>query len=504
MNRIVINADLGTQKISRHIYGHFAEHLGRCIYEGMWVGEDSPIPNTRGWRNDLIAALKAINIPNLRWPGGCFADTYHWMDGIGPKEKRPSIVNIHWGGTTENNHVGTHEFLDLCEILGTEPYIAGNVGSGTVREMAEWLEYITMGGQSPMADLRRKNGREKPWKLKFWGVGNENWGCGGDMRPQYYADLYRQYANYCRHFTPGESLYKVACGLTDEWNEILMREAGTRMNGLSVHYYTVPGTWQEKGSATDFDADDWKLTLQKAADIEVFIKGTAAIMDRYDPEKKVGIVMDEWGTWYNVEPGTNPGFLYQQNTVRDALVAGVSLNIFNNHADRVQVANIAQTVNVLQAVALTDGASLLLTPTYHVFEMYKVHHDATLLPTTVLADEYVPARPLVGTAGQAGKVVPLTSLKTVNASASRDEAGKLHLTVCNLHHDTETELEVDVRGATVSSATGRILTGPAMQTMNTFESPDAVTPSIFTGVKLAGGRLVLTLPARSVVAVELV
>ncbi|MGC4033465.1 MAG: alpha-L-arabinofuranosidase C-terminal domain-containing protein [Tepidisphaeraceae bacterium] len=388
MNRIVINADLGTQKISRHIYGHFAEHLGRCVYEGLWVGEDSDIPNTRGFRNDVVQALRNINIPNLRWPGGCFADTYHWTDGIGPKEKRPSIVNIHWGGTTENNHVGTHEFLDLCEQLGTMPYIAGNVGSGTVREMAEWLEYITMGGESPMASLRRQNGRQEPWPLMFWGVGNENWGCGGNMRPQFYADQFRQYASYCRNFTPDAKLYKVACGFTDEWNEILMRNCARFMDGLSVHYYTIPGPWLSKGSATDFTSDAWKLTLQKAANIESFIKGTAAIMDRYDPQKRVGMIMDEWGTWFDVEQGTNPGFLYQQNTIRDALVAGLSFNVFNNHADRVYMTNIAQTVNVLQAVVLTEGAKMLLTPTYHVFEMYKVHQDATLLPTAVEAPAY--------------------------------------------------------------------------------------------------------------------
>lgn len=499
MNKLVINADLGTQKISRHIYGHFAEHLGRCVYEGLWVGEDSPIPNTRGFRNDVVAALKKLNIPNLRWPGGCFADTYHWMDGIGPRENRPSIVNVHWGGTTENNHCGTHEFLDLCEQLGCEPYIAGNVGSGTVREMAEWLEYITMPAESPMSKLRRRNGREQPWSLKFWGVGNENWGCGGHMRPQYYADLYRQYASYCRHFTPNQKLYKVACGLSDEWNEILMREAGGMMNGLSVHYYTVPGNWQEKGSATNFTAEEWQRTMQKAANIEDFIRRTSAIMDRYDAAKRVGIVMDEWGTWYDVEPGTNPGFLYQQNTVRDALVAGLSFNIFNNHADRVQVANIAQTVNVLQAMVLTDGAKMALTPTYHVFEMFKVHQDATLLPSKVICDEYAPTQKLSGTPGAAGYTHDLTAVGQISASASRDDAGKIHVSLCNLHHDSPAEVQVDFRGAAVAIKSGRILTGPAMNTMNTFDAPDAVGPTNFTSFKQDKAGATVLLPARSVV-----
>jgi len=503
MHRIVINADLGKQKISRHIYGHFAEHLGRCVYEGLWVGEDSDIPNTRGFRNDVVDALKKLNIPNLRWPGGCFADTYHWMDGIGPREKRPSIVNVHWGGTTENNHVGTHEFLDLCEMLGTEPYIAGNVGSGTVKEMAEWLEYITMPAESPMSKLRKQNGRQDPWPLTLWGVGNENWGCGGNMRPQYYADLFRQYASYCRHFTPGKKLYKVACGLTDEWNEILMREAGRFMDGLSVHYYTVPGVWSKKGSATDFTLDEWQITMQKAANIEVFIKGTSAIMDRFDPEKRVGIVMDEWGTWFDVEPGTNPGFLYQQNTIRDAMVAGLSLNIFNNHADRVQVANIAQTINVLQAMILTEGSKMLLTPTYHVFEMYKVHQDATLLPTSVSSETYVPDQQLIGTPGAAGYTGFMKGTGQVNASASRDAAGKVHLSLCNLHHDRPAEVAVDLRGMSANTVKGRILTAPTLNSMNTFEHSTSVQPTAFTGAKVAGNEVLLTLPARSVVVLEL-
>lgn len=503
MNKIVINADLGKQKISRHIYGHFAEHLGRCVYDGLWVGENSKIPNTRGWRNDLIAALKKINIPNLRWPGGCFADTYHWTDGIGPKANRPNMINVHWGGVTENNHVGTHEFLDLCEMIGAEPYIAGNVGSGTVREMAEWLEYLTMPGESPMANLRRKNGRKDPWQVSFWGVGNENWGCGGNMRAQYYADLYRQYACYCRHFTPEKKLYKVACGLNDDWNEILMRDCGNHMDGLSVHYYTVPGVWGKKGSATKFNTDDWKLTMQKAANIEGFIQSTAAIMDRYDPAKRVGIVMDEWGTWFDVEPGTNPGFLYQQNTMRDALVAGLSLNIFNNHADRVQVANIAQTVNVLQALALTEGEKMLLTPTYHVFEMYKVHLDATLLPCAVESAEYVATQPLVGNHGVAGSTKPLAGVAQINASASKDASGKIHLSLCNLHHDDPADVQVEVRGGGASKIAGRVLTASAMNAMNTFDAADVVKPATLTAVKQSGNVATLTLPARSVVVVEL-
>ncbi len=487
MNRVVIQTDLGTTKISRHIYGHFAEHLGRCIYEGLWVGTDSPIPNTRGIRNDVVAALKRLSMPNLRWPGGCFADTYHWMDGIGPREKRPSIVNIHWGGTTENNHFGTHEFLDLCEMLDTSPYICGNMGSGTVHEMAQWLEYITMPGTSPMAELRRRNGRQDPWNLAYWGVGNENWGCGGNMRVQYYIDEFRRYQTYCRSFA-GQKLYKVACGHTDDWNEALVREAHQFMDGLSVHYYTVPGPWHKKGSATNFSNDEWFVTLKRAAEIEDFIIRTRGTLDRYDSKKRIGIIMDEWGTWFDVEPGTNPGFLYQQNTMRDAVVAGLSLNIFNRHADRVHMANIAQAINVLQAMILTEGARMLCTPTYHVFEMFKVHQDATLLPTFTEGEQYK--------SGDA-------TLPKVSVSASRDASGKLHVSLVNLHPEEAAEVKCELRGQAISKVAGRILAGSAANSMNTFDKPDAVKPANFDGASLRNGELSVKLPAHSVAVLEL-
>ncbi|MBV8781670.1 MAG: hypothetical protein JO353_09755 [Phycisphaerae bacterium] len=361
-----------------------------------------------------------------------------------------------------------------------------------------------MPGESPMAALRRKNGRQDPWPISLWGVGNENWGCGGNMRPQYYADLFRQFASYCRHFTPGKKLYKVACGLNNEWNEILLRNAVKFMDGLSIHYYTVPGIWTEKGSATDFAAEDWKLTIQKAANIEFFIQQTAAILDRYDPNKRVGIVMDEWGTWFDVEPGTNPGFLYQQNTIRDALVAGLTLNIFNNHADRVQVANIAQTVNVLQAMVLTDGEKMLLTPTYHVFEMFKAHQGATMLPTTVHCDIYAEERPTPGASGIAGQIPPppLTKTPQISASASRDQAGKIHLSLCNVHHEQSDEASIHFRGITPTNITARILTGP-MHAMNTFDNTEEVKPAPFDEFKLNTPDLTISLPPRSVVMLDL-
>ena len=488
-NNIVVNADLGKDTINRNIYGHFSEHLGRCIYGGFWVGEGSPIKNTRGIRDDVVEALKKTKIPVLRWPGGCFADEYHWKDGIGPREDRPSMVNTHWGRVTENNHFGTHEFLDLCEQLGCEPYICGNVGSGTVREMQEWIEYITFDGQSPMADLRRKNGREEPWKLKFFGVGNENWGCGGNMTPEYYANLYRRYQTYVRNFS-GNRIYRIACGSNSEnynWTDVLMREAGWMMSGLSLHYYIVPGGWRNKNSATKFEEKDWFETLQKALFLDELITRHSAIMDRYDPNKRVGMIVDEWGTWYQVEPGTNPSFLYQQNSLRDAVVAGVALNIFNSHCERVKMANLAQTVNVLQSMILTEGEKMIVTPTYHVFDMYQVHQEATLLPVDLECVQYE----------HEGNRIP-----SLSASASLDKDGKIHVSLCNLdpHHSADVILEF--RGVNIKNVTGRILTADKMTAHNSFANPENLKPSVFKSVQLKKETIVTALPSKSVVVLE--
>ncbi|MGG6310665.1 alpha-N-arabinofuranosidase [Paenibacillus macerans] len=489
----VLNADSAKGTISRNIYGHFSEHLGRCIYEGIWVGEDSPIPNTNGIRNDVVEALKQIKIPVLRWPGGCFADEYHWKDGIGPKEGRKRMVNTHWGGVVENNHFGTHEFMELCEQLGCEPYINGNVGSGTVREMSEWVEYLTFGGVSPMAELRGQNGRKEPWKATYFGVGNENWGCGGNMRPEYYADEYRRYQTYVRNYD-GNRIHRIACGANSDdynWTEVLMREAGRFMDSLTLHYYTLPNDdWQNKGPATGFDEKAWFSTLRKALRMDELITRHSTIMDKYDPEGRVGLIVDEWGTWYDVEPGTNPGFLYQQNTIRDALVAGLTLNIFHKHNGRVRMANIAQTVNVLQAVILTEGEKMILTPTYHVFDMYKVHQDAELLDLSLdcgsyrLDDGEIPA---------------------VTATASRDGQGNIHISFCNLQHDAEAKVVIDVRGLAAEglAITGSTLAGGKLDAHNTFEQPNTVVPKPFDAFALEGGKLTVNLPAMSVTTLEL-
>jgi len=484
----IINSEQGKLTISRHIYGHFAEHLGSCIYGGIWVGEKSPISNVRGIRKDVVAALRQLQIPNLRWPGGCFADAYHWMDGIGPREKRPSIVNTNWGGVTEDNSFGTHEFMDLCDQIGAEPYITGNVGSGTVREMEQWIEYLTFDGRSPMADLRRANGRDKPWKVQFWGLGNETWGCGGNMRPEYYADVLRQFQSYLHNFGDNR-LFKIACGASDDnyaWTDVLMRETASRIQGLSLHFYTVD--WANKGSATNFAEREWFKVLKKTLFMNELIERHATVMDKYDPRKRVGLVIDEWGTWYNVEPGTNPAFLYQQNTLRDALVAGINLNIFNNHCDRVRMTNIAQTINVLQAVILTKEDKMVLTPTYHVFDMYKVHQDATLLPLELKTADYV---------------FENDKIPAVSMSASKDKANRIHITLCNLDPRNENTVTVDLHGAAFTKLSGRILTAEGMNALNTFEKPDTVKPADFTRAKKTDAGLEIQLPPRSVVMLEL-
>ena len=481
MNEITLDLKTAKTTIDRNIYGHFSEHLGRCIYEGYWVGEESPIPNVRGIRQDVVAALRKIKVPVLRWPGGCFADEYHWMDGIGPRAQRPTMINTHWGGVVENNHFGTHEFMDLCDQLGCEPYICGNVGSGTVQEMSQWVEYVTFDGKSPMTDLRKTNGRSDPWQMKYFGVGNENWGCGGRMRPEYYADLYRRYGLYARDYGDNR-LYRIACGARNDdyhWTEVMMEMAGSDkllggpyMDGLALHYYTsvkrLPDGSRE-GSATDFDEAGWIEIIAKAHVMDELVRKHGTIMDKYDPEKKVAMIVDEWGTWYAVEPGTHPRFLYQQNTMRDAIVAALTLDIFNNHADRVRMANIAQTVNVLQAMILTDQEKMLLTPSYHVFEMYAAHQDATLVPIYVHSDHYE----------HASYRVP-----AISASASVGADGRLHLTLSNANPDKDLSVMVFVRGLKASTIEGRVLRGDSMNAHNTFAQPDAVSPAPFTGAML--------------------
>lgn len=508
-NRIVVNVDQGKEKISRHIYGHFSEHLGKCIYGGFWVGEDSPIPNTRGIRNDVMAALIELHIPNLRWPGGCFADEYHWMDGIGPRSERPSMVNTHWGGVTEDNSFGTHEFLDLCEQLGCEPYICGNIGSGTVKELSQWIEYVTSDAESPMTDLRKKNGREKPWKVKFWAIGNESWGCGGRMSPEYYRDVYRRYATYSRNYGDNR-LYKVAGGPTANfpdvffanyhWTEVMMRDETTRdcMNGLSLHFYThtfhnysITNLLEKdiSQSATEFNEKDWIAILSESLKMDDILTRHSAIMDYHDPDKKIGLIVDEWGTWYQVEPGTNPRFLYQQNSLRDALVASTTLDIFNKHCERVKMANIAQTINVLQAMILTRDEQMVLTPSYYVFKMYKAHQDAALLPVDIECENYSHGD---------------DSIPAVSVSASKDEEGKIHLSMSNLNPGRSIELACELRGLNaIININGEVLTADKINSYNDFGKTEEVSPAPFGDFKVNRNTIHIKLPSKSVVMLEI-
>jgi alpha-N-arabinofuranosidase len=485
MQKYVINTKKQKAHIDRNIYGHFSEHLGRCIYEGLYVGEDSNIPNIDGMRTDVVEALKAMGLPLLRWPGGCFADEYHWKDGIGPKENRKKMINTHWGGVVEDNSFGTHEFMRLCELLECEPYINGNVGSGTVQEMSEWVEYMTFDGLSPMAKLREENGQKDAWKVKYFGVGNENWGCGGNMRPEYYADLYRRYQTYTRNYGDNK-LFKIAGGPNVDdynWTKVLMEIAGPYMDGLSLHFYTFVNSWEDKGSATQMTEKDYYRVLKNTWRMEELVTKHSHIMDKYDPQKRVALIVDEWGTWYEVEPGTNPGFLYQQNSMRDALVAGINLNIFNKHADRVRMANIAQLVNVLQSVILTEGEKMIKTPTYHVFDMYQEHQDNQLV------ESYI-ATPDLDIDGV--KVPAMTESASVNAS------GQLVLTLCNLDLHEERLIDADTLGFNPKKVSGHIIRG-AMDDYNTFEEPEVVKKEAFDQVKLKESGFTMTLPTCSVV-----
>ena len=486
-----LHADQPGALVSRYIFGQFAEHLGYGIYGGIWVGEDSKIPNIHGYRSDVVAALRELGVPVVRWPGGCFADEYHWREGIGPRDKRPTRVNTHWGGVEESNAFGTHEFMNFAELIGADAYVAGNVGDAYPDEMAQWVEYITSNTRSTLAEERRHNGREQPWKLPFFGVGNELWGCGGNMRAEYAADLFKRYQTFAKS-PPGRPIQKIAPGanMADyHWTEVMMREAAPLLSGVSLHYYTSPGpNWESKRSSTNFQEDEWIEVLSKALYMDELITRHSAVMDKYDPAKKVGLMVDEWGTWYTGLPGVNPGFLNQQNSLRDALVAAIHLDIFSEHADRVKMANIAQMVNVLQAMILTQDEKMVLTPTYHVFEMYKPFKDATHLPLEIAAPEY-----------QFGAY----KVPSVHAAAVRDKDGALHVALANLNPHDAAHLAIRIAGVRSEGVTGQILTADTINAINTFDHPDSVHPVDFKGARVAGDLLSVDLPAKSVVMLNL-
>ena len=479
---MVINADDRLGHIAPEIYGHFSEHLGRCIYNGIYVGENSPIPNTDGIRNDIIEAFRNIKAPVFRWPGGCFAEEYHWQDGIGEKSLRRKIVNTNWGGVTEDNSFGTHEFMRFCELVGCKPYINVNVGSGSVREMSEWIEYMTSDAESPLTEQRKKNGRAEPWKLEYLGIGNENWGCGGNMRPEYYADVYKRYQTFCRNYS-GNRLYRIACGPSSadyNWTEVMMKNLDSNnVDAIDLHYYTMP-VWPEMESATDFDDELYYKTIAAANFSDELITRHSEIMNRYDPEKKIGLVIGEWGCWHKVEEGTNPGFLYQQNTMRDAIVAAIELNVFNRHSDRVVMANLAQAVNVLQSVILTEGDKMIKTPTYHVFDLFKTHQNNEAVYCYTQNENM-----------SEGKNAPMISV-----SASVNEKS-MTVTVANCSLTEEAAVECSIFGFKASSVSCRILTNEA-HSYNDFDCPDRVSITEHTAV-IKDNVLKLNIPPCAVV-----
>ncbi|MEJ2543485.1 MAG: alpha-L-arabinofuranosidase C-terminal domain-containing protein [Calditrichaceae bacterium] len=490
-NNVVLDVDSAKTQISKHIYGLFAEPLGRVIYDGIYVGDANVnIPNTNGVRNDVIKALKELHIPNLRWPGGCFADTYHWKEAIGPKSKRIPIENLSWGNYREDNSFGTHEFLNLCELLGAEPYLAVNMNSGTVREAVEWVQYVNHANSSShLTDLREEYGREKPWHVTYWGIGNESWDCGGHMTVEYYVNLYKRFATAMTNYYNSEKLFRIAVGpgFPDyHWTETIMRDIpARRIEGLSIHHYAV--NWEYRSSSYEFNDEEYFMIMEKAWFMEEFIAKNDEIMDKYDPDKRVALVVDEWGGWYDADPRGN-GALYQQNTIRDAMIAGITLNIFNNHADRVRMANLAQTVNALQSVILTMDEKMILTPTYHVMEMYKVHQDAILVPIKIKSNDFV----------QGDKKLP-----AVSVSASKDNSGKMHISLTNIDNKKGQKVEIELNGFDAKSVKGRILTSKKVQDHNTFDNPIKVVPKNFDDARLTSGNLIVNMPPISVIVLEL-
>jgi alpha-L-arabinofuranosidase len=487
--RVEIAATPGA-KIDANIYGQFIEVLGHGIDGGIYVGEKSPIPNTRGFRNDLIAAFKDIKVPLVRWPGGCFADFYHWRDGIGPKDKRPITLNYSWGGVEEKNEVGTHEFFDFAELIGAKIYLSANVGTGSPKEMMDWLEYISSDTKSALAEERRKNGRDKPWKVDYLGIGNETWGCGGSMTPEYSADLHNQYAEFVRG--PRERRpARIASGANAEdynWTEVLMKKSASRMDGISLHYYTLPtGKWDKKGEGVGFSEAEWMKTFVQTEKMETLLTKHTAIMDKYDPKKRVALFVDEWGTWYDPEPGSNKSFLEQPNTLRDALVAAINLNTFHRHADRVRMTSVAQTVNVLQAMARTKEEKMYLTPTYQVFKIYVPFQNATSLAANVTSADYV---------------VGDDKLKAVDISAARGTDGKIYVSLVNLDPTHPANVTALYDGKPLTVIAGQVITADKMDAGNSFEAPNALTAKPLKG-KALGKQGVVKIPAKSVTVLEI-
>ena len=489
-------------KISRDIFGQFAEHLGTGIYGGIWVGRNSNIPNVRGIRTDVVRALRALRVPNVRWPGGCFGDNYHWRNGIGPAAKRPATLNPDWGGVVEPNAFGTHEYFDFLSQIGAEAFISENIGSGTVEEAADWFEYMTSDKPTTLGRLRAANGHLAPYKVKYLGLGNESWGCGGAMTPEHYVEEMKRFARFTRNYNPAQNgehagasaMKRIAVGWdsgNSDYTEAVMKAWKDKVwswdiEGLSLHGYTVTEGWPPHKPSIDFTEADYAKTIQATLKMNDWVAKQAAIMDKYDPDKKIALFVDEWGDWWAPNPGSNPGFLQQQNSLLDGIVAALNLNIFMRHADRVRGANIAQMINVLQAMILTDGPKMVLTPTYHVYRMYVPFQEATFVPLQFDAGIY-----------RNGDV----SIPRVDAVAARDNEGRLWVALTNIDPSEQASMTISVPGVVAHAATGELLTAPAVDSHNSFDRPNAVQPVPYRG-SILNGHLLFELPARSVAVVR--
>jgi alpha-L-arabinofuranosidase len=493
--------------ISRDIFGQFAEQLGNGIDGGVWVGKGSPIPNVRGIRSDVVQALRALEVPNVRWPGGCFADQYHWRNGIGPAARRRTTYNINWGNPVELNRFGSDEYMDFIEQIGSEANITVNVGSGSPQEAADWLEYLTADRPTTLARERAANGHAAPYRVKFMGIGNESYGCGGPMTADAYVDRMKIFSHFVRNLNPTQSgptlfapgpdpMRRIAVGAADDqtdYTEAAMKawQASSPryrpFEALSFHHYTMGALGAMRDLATGFGEQEYATFLKNSYVMDELIRKQSAIMDRYDPGKHVALSIDEWGVWLQPMPGTQPLYLQQQNSLRDALVAAVHLNIFARHADRVRMANIAQMVNVLQSMILTDGAKMVLTPTYHVFRMYVPFQDSRLIPIELNAGSY-----------RLGAV----TLPEVDVIAARATDGKIWLALINLDPNRPASVVADVPGLQAKSASGEVLTATRVNAVNTSGDPRAVFPRPFFEAA-AGGKLVLNLPPKSLTIVHL-
>ena len=507
--KVTVAANGTGPRIDRNIFGQFAENLGTGIYEGVWVGENSPIPNVRGMRTDVVTALKALKVPSVRWPGGCFADEYHWRDGVGPRAKRAVTVNGSWGNALEKNDFGTDEFFDFIRQIGSNAYISVNMGSGSVKEAADWMAYMTADPRTTAGAERAANGHREPYAVKFLGIGNESWSCGGAYTPDYYVDEMKRYARFVRNLNlkqngtdnpaggsvaGSDPMQRIAVGPGGpgtEYTEAVMRawkghDWAWNIEGLSMHNYTWVA-WPPSYASTGFGEREYATLVKDTLKMEDMIRIHSAVMDKYDPDKKVPLVIDEWGVWLKKLPGSRDGFLHQQNSIRDAIIASINLNMFTRHADRVRMTAIAQMVNVLQAMILTDGPKMVLTPTYHLFKMYVPFQDATRLPISFDAGTY-----------RFGDVV----LPRVDAIAARGKDGKLWIALTNVDPNQPARIAARIDGIRARAASGTVLTADRVDAINSYDAPDAVSPRPISA-RVDAGQVSVTLPPKSVTVLSI-